>query len=109
MYDHLSIYLSFYLSIFLSLIFLYININTSINVSKPAIHGYPQNIRLEKGLQRNSLVFVLEFKFLSSCKLPSCFAPSAAQVTKSYFRRLPALERFYWETKFSQLKSTHST
>ena len=27
--------------------------------------------------------------------------PSAANVTKSYSRRLPALERFYWETKFS--------
>jgi len=35
--------------------------------------------------------------------------PSAAQITKSYFRRLPALERFYRETKFSLLKSTHST
>ena len=30
-------------------------------------------------------------------------------ITKSYFRRLPALERFYRETKFSLLKSTHST
>ena len=28
---------------------------------------------------------------------------SAAQVTKSYSRRLPALERFYWETKFSYI------
>ena len=35
--------------------------------------------------------------------------PSAAKVTKCYFRRLPALERFYWETKFLLLKSTHST
>ena len=55
MYDHLSIYLSFYLSIFLSLVFLYININTSINVSKPAIHGYPQNIKIPRGLERNLL------------------------------------------------------
>ena len=30
--------------------------------------------------------------------------PSAAKVTKSYSRRLPALERFYRETKFSLLK-----
>ena len=29
--------------------------------------------------------------------------PSVAKVTKSYSRRLPALERFYWETKFSLL------
>ena len=35
--------------------------------------------------------------------------PSAAKVTKSYSRRLPALDRFYRETKFSLLKSTHST
>ena len=35
--------------------------------------------------------------------------PSAAQVTKNYSRRLPALERFYQETKFSLLKSNHST
>ena len=28
----------------------------------------------------------------------------AAQVTKSYFRRLPAIERFYRETKFTLLK-----
>ena len=27
--------------------------------------------------------------------------PSAAQVTKSYSRRLPALERFYRETKLN--------
>ena len=33
--------------------------------------------------------------------------PSAAEVTKSYFLRLPALERFYPETKFSLFKSTH--
>ena len=30
--------------------------------------------------------------------------PSAAQVTKSYSRRLPALERFYRETKFSKFR-----
>ena len=30
--------------------------------------------------------------------------PSAAKVTKSYFRRLPALERVYQETKFSLFK-----
>ena len=35
--------------------------------------------------------------------------PSGARVNKSYSRRLPALERFYRETKFSPLKSTHST
>ena len=35
--------------------------------------------------------------------------PSAAKVTKSYSRRLPALERFFRETKFSLFKSTHST
>ncbi len=35
--------------------------------------------------------------------------PSIAKVTESYFHRLPALERFYRETKFSILKSTHST
>jgi len=35
--------------------------------------------------------------------------PSAAMLTKSYFRRLPALERFYRETKFSLLNSTHLT
>ena len=35
--------------------------------------------------------------------------PSIAKVTESYFRRLPALERFYQETKFLLLKSTHST
>ena len=35
--------------------------------------------------------------------------PSAAQVTKSYSSRLPALERDYWETQFSPLKSTNST
>ena len=34
---------------------------------------------------------------------------SAAQVTHCYSRRLPALERFYRETKFSLLQSTHST
>ena len=34
--------------------------------------------------------------------------PSAAQVTKSYSRRLPALKRFFLETKFLLLKSTHS-
>ena len=26
--------------------------------------------------------------------------PGAAQITNSYFRRLPALRRFYQETKF---------
>jgi len=31
----------------------------------------------------------------------------AVKVTKSYSRRLPALERFYRETKFSLFKSTH--
>ena len=31
------------------------------------------------------------------------------KVTKSYSRRLPALERFFRETKFSRLKSTHSS
>ena len=35
--------------------------------------------------------------------------PSAAQVTKSFSLRLPALERFYRETKFPLFKSTHST
>ena len=35
--------------------------------------------------------------------------PSPAKVTKSYSRRLPALERFYRETKFSLKKLTHST
>ena len=35
--------------------------------------------------------------------------PSAAMVTEIYSRCLPALERFYWETKFLLLKSTHST
>ena len=30
--------------------------------------------------------------------------PSADKVTKSYFRRLPALERVYQETKFSLFK-----
>jgi len=34
--------------------------------------------------------------------------PSASQVTKSYSCRLPALERFYRETKFSLLKLTQS-
>ena len=34
--------------------------------------------------------------------------PSAVKVTKSYFRRLPALGWFYQENKFSLLKSTHS-
>ena len=33
--------------------------------------------------------------------------PSAAQVTKSYSRHLPALEQFYRESKFSLFKSTH--
>ena len=35
--------------------------------------------------------------------------PSTDKVTKSYSHRLPALEQFYRETKFSLLKSTHST
>ena len=35
--------------------------------------------------------------------------PSVVKVTKSYSRRLPALERFYRETNFSPLKLTHST
>ena len=35
--------------------------------------------------------------------------PSASHVAKNYSRRLPALERFYRESKFSLLKSTHST
>jgi len=35
--------------------------------------------------------------------------PSAAQVTHSYSRRLPAFERFYRETKSLLLKSTHTT
>ena len=35
--------------------------------------------------------------------------PRVAQVTKSYSRRLPALEQFYRETKFSLVKSTHAT
>ena len=35
--------------------------------------------------------------------------PSFAKVTKSYSRRLPALERFYGETKFVMLKSTNLT
>ena len=35
--------------------------------------------------------------------------PSAAKVTKTYFRRLPALEVFNRETKFSLIKSTNST
>ena len=30
--------------------------------------------------------------------------PIAAQVTKSYSCRLPALERFYRETKFTQVR-----
>ena len=34
--------------------------------------------------------------------------PSAVHVTNSYSRPLPAIERFYRETKFSLLKSTHS-
>ena len=34
--------------------------------------------------------------------------PSAPKVTKSYSRRLPAIERVYRETKFSLFKSTHS-
>ena len=33
--------------------------------------------------------------------------PSAAKGTHSTSRRLPALKRFYRETKFSLLKSTH--
>ena len=41
--------------------------------------------------------------------IQQAWEPSAAQVTNSYSRRLPALERFYRETKFSLLKSTHST
>ena len=35
--------------------------------------------------------------------------PSAATVAKSYSRRLPALENFYKETKFSLLKSSYLT
>ena len=33
--------------------------------------------------------------------------PSAANVTKNYSRRLPALKRFYRENKFSLLNSTY--
>ena len=35
--------------------------------------------------------------------------PSAAQVTQSYSRLLPALGRFYRKTKFLLLQSIHST
>ena len=35
--------------------------------------------------------------------------PSAAHITKRFSHCLPALEPFYRETKFSLLKSTHST
>ena len=31
--------------------------------------------------------------------------PSAAKVTECYPRRLPALERFYRETKFNKIKN----
>ena len=37
------------------------------------------------------------------------WAFSSTKVIKSYSRSLPALERFYRETKFSLFKSTHST
>ena len=54
--------------------------------------------------------------FLQGKKIPNSkvtnyvllvWEPSVAQVTHSYFCRLPALERFYRETKFSLLKSNH--
>ena len=49
------------------------------------------------------------FSILSYLDNLLAWEPSAAQVSHSYSRRLPALERFYRETKFLLLKSTHST
>ena len=40
---------------------------------------------------------------------PLAWEPSVALVTHSYSRRLPALDRFYWENKFSKLKLIYST
>ena len=39
--------------------------------------------------------------FIAENYIKLAWEPSAAQVTKSYSRRLPALERFYRHTKFS--------
>ena len=45
----------------------------------------------------------------SSLYFRLAWEPSAAQVNHSYSRQLPALERFYRETKFLLLKSTNLT
>ena len=46
---------------------------------------------------------------LNLCNFTKTWEPSAAKVTKSYSRRLPAFERYCRETKFLLFKSTIST
>ena len=48
------------------------------------------------------------YKTTTYYMLTQACKPSVAQGTHSYFRRLPALERFYRGTKYSLLKSTYS-
>ena len=69
-----------------------------------ATHGFPQiiqPIRSSRWASYNKHIY----KYINIL----AWEPSAAKVTKSYSSRLPALERFYRETKFTLLKSIHST
>ena len=72
--------------------------------SRNAIYNFLFLHFLQTLIFRKSKIYAaLDFMYLLA------WEPSAAQVTHSYSRHLPALERFYRETKFSLLKSTHST
>ena len=65
----------------------------SISAAKPALHTRLSNLTQSQGQveQKEKTYKILAWE------------PSSAKVTKSYSRRLPALERFYRETKVPTL------
>ena len=67
------------------------------------VYGYPQH--KERDFRDDCAELILSVSLYSWLD----WEPSATQVTKSYSRHLPALERFYRETKLSLFLSTHST
>ena len=65
------------------------------------VYNKPELMVYMNILSRGSYPTCKEHCLVYTFKNILAWEPSAALVTKSYFTRLPALERFYRETKFS--------
>ena len=111
---YLIIYLSIYLSIFLLIylhIFLriYLSISIYLSINLFIYQSIYSSIDLFIYLSFYLSTYLSSIYHLSICLHRLTLESSAAHVSHSYSRRLPALELFQRVTNFSLLKSTRST